>query len=56
MCRGLAELKIEGVKTTIPFHERLLRNEQFGMGRVHTKFVEDIFLKAVNEAAGEARS
>jgi len=56
MCRGLAELQIEGVKTTIPFHERLLRNEQFGMGRVHTKFVEDVFLKTVNEDAGEAIS
>jgi acetyl-CoA carboxylase biotin carboxylase subunit len=46
MCRGLSEMRIEGVKTTIPFHESLLRNEQFSNGKVHTKFVEEVFLKS----------
>jgi acetyl-CoA carboxylase biotin carboxylase subunit len=46
MCRALSEMKIEGVKTTMPFHEMLLRNEQFGSGNVHTKFVEEVLLPA----------
>jgi acetyl-CoA carboxylase biotin carboxylase subunit len=45
MCRSLAEMRIDGVKTTIPFHESLLHNEQFVRGNVHTKFVEEVFLK-----------
>lgn len=45
MARALSEMKVEGVKTTIPFHQMLLRNEQFCRGNVHTKFVEDILLK-----------
>jgi acetyl-CoA carboxylase biotin carboxylase subunit len=31
---------IEGVKTTIPFHKRVLANQQFQRGRVTTSFVE----------------
>lgn len=45
MARALLEMKVEGVKTTIPFHQMLLRNEQFCRGNVHTKFVEDVLLK-----------
>ncbi|HRP96534.1 MAG TPA: acetyl-CoA carboxylase biotin carboxylase subunit [Rhodocyclaceae bacterium] len=46
MQRALAEMRIEGVKTTIPFHGRLLHHEQFRRGDVHTKFVEEVLLGA----------
>jgi acetyl-CoA carboxylase biotin carboxylase subunit len=45
MRRALFEMRVEGVRTTIPFHEKLLCNEQFRRGDVHTKFVEDVLLE-----------
>jgi len=41
MLRALAEFRIEGVKTTIAFHMRLLQNEAFRAGDVSTRFLED---------------
>ena len=35
-----AEYVIEGVKTTIPFHQQLLKNEDFKKGNFTTKFME----------------
>jgi len=40
MSRALSEYVIEGVKTTIPFHQQLMRNEQFISGDFNTKFLE----------------
>jgi len=40
MRRALAEMKVDGIRTNIAFHERLLANEQFKQGAVHTKFLE----------------
>ena len=40
MRRALAEMKVDGIRTNIAFHERLLANEQFQSGDVHTKFLE----------------
>jgi acetyl/propionyl-CoA carboxylase alpha subunit/acetyl-CoA carboxylase carboxyltransferase component len=39
--RALAELKIEGVRTNIPFLQRLLQHPEFVANRIHTRFVED---------------
>ena len=41
MRRALDEYIIEGVKTTIPFHQRLMANEQFQKGDFTTKFLEE---------------
>jgi acetyl-CoA carboxylase biotin carboxylase subunit len=41
MERALDEYIIEGVKTTIPFHQRLMKNEQFRKGEFTTKFLEE---------------
>ena len=41
MHRALSEYVIEGVKTTIPFHIKLMENEQFRKGNFTTKFMED---------------
>ncbi|MBL0388137.1 acetyl-CoA carboxylase biotin carboxylase subunit [Tumebacillus sp. ITR2] len=40
MHRALSEFKIEGIKTTIPFHLKVLRHEKFIEGDVTTKFLE----------------
>lgn len=40
MERALSEYVIEGIKTTIPFHLQLMRNEDFRKGNFTTKFIE----------------
>lgn len=40
MKRALGEYIIEGVKTTIPFHQKLMENEDFQKGNFTTKFME----------------
>jgi acetyl-CoA carboxylase biotin carboxylase subunit len=40
MERALSEFVVEGVKTTIPFHQQLMRNEDFRKGNYTTKFME----------------
>lgn len=40
MERALSEYVIEGVKTTIPFHLQLMRDEKFRAGDFTTKFIE----------------
>ncbi len=44
MERALSEYVIEGVKTTIPFHMQLMRNEDFRKGNFTTKFIESFKL------------
>ncbi len=45
MERALSEFVIEGVKTTIPFHQQLMQNEDFRKGNYTTKFLETFKLK-----------
>jgi acetyl-CoA carboxylase biotin carboxylase subunit len=40
MHRALSEYIIEGIKTTIPFHLQLMKNEDFRKGNFTTKFLE----------------
>jgi len=44
MERALSEYVIEGVKTTIPFHMQLMKNEEFRKGNFTTKFIESFKL------------
>ena len=44
MYRALSEYVIEGVKTTIPFHLQLMKNEDFRKGNFTTKFMESFKL------------
>ncbi|MDA9227599.1 acetyl-CoA carboxylase biotin carboxylase subunit [Flavobacteriales bacterium] len=41
MIRALDEFVIEGVKTTIPFHQKLMKDENFRKGKYTTKFMDD---------------
>jgi len=45
MERALSEYVIEGVKTTIPFHHQLMKDENFRKGNFTTKFIETFELK-----------
>lgn len=40
MERALSEFVIEGIKTTIPFHQQLMQNEDFRSGNFTTQFTE----------------
>ena len=46
MERALSEYFIEGIKTTVPFHEKLMKNKQFRAGNFTTKFLEEWDFKA----------
>lgn len=41
MQRALGEFVIEGLVTTIPFHQRLLRHEGFIRGETYTRFLQE---------------
>lgn len=43
--RALEEFVIEGVKTTIPFHQRIIEDERFKNGKYYTNFVEEELMK-----------
>ena len=45
MERALDEFIIEGIKTTIPFHQQLMKDENFRKGVYTTKFMDDFKLK-----------
>jgi len=43
MLRALSEYKVKGIKTTIPFHARVLKNEKFLAGEIDTNFIDREF-------------
>jgi acetyl-CoA carboxylase biotin carboxylase subunit len=43
MVRALNEFCIEGIKTNIPFHQRVMENRSFVSGDFNTSFIEDEF-------------
>lgn len=45
MQRALDEYIIEGIKTTIPFHQQLMKNEAFRSGVFTTKFMESFHME-----------
>jgi acetyl-CoA carboxylase biotin carboxylase subunit len=48
MERALEEFIVEGVKTTVPFHKRLMRDENFRKGNFHTGFLNDFNMEPDN--------
>ena len=47
MLRALDEFVLEGVKTTIPFHQQLLQHSDFRAGHFDTRFLESFELQPV---------
>jgi len=44
MSRALDEFVIEGIKTTIPFHQKLMKDKNFQKGKYTTKFMDEFKL------------
>ncbi|NWG10960.1 acetyl-CoA carboxylase biotin carboxylase subunit [Candidatus Bathyarchaeota archaeon] len=42
MRNALNEFVIEGVKTTVPFHKKIMENECFLKGDIHINFIEEV--------------
>ncbi|ROL61260.1 acetyl-CoA carboxylase biotin carboxylase subunit, partial [Bacteroidetes/Chlorobi group bacterium ChocPot_Mid] len=42
MRRALDEFVIEGIKTTIPFHKKMMQNPDFIAGNIDTKYLERV--------------
>jgi len=42
MKRALESFIIEGIKTNIPLHLKILENRKFKMGKISTKFLEEL--------------
>ncbi|MFC5467885.1 acetyl-CoA carboxylase biotin carboxylase subunit [Cohnella suwonensis] len=51
--RALGEFMIEGVKTTIPFHQKLLSHPTFVKGTFDIKFLEENDVNAADAAASD---
>ena len=51
MLRALDEFVIEGIKTTIPFHQQLLKHPRFQNGDFDTRFLETFTLEQVADGA-----
>lgn len=49
MERALSEYVIEGIKTTIPFHIQLMRDEDFKAGNFTTKFMDTFEIKELKD-------
>jgi acetyl-CoA carboxylase biotin carboxylase subunit len=43
MTRALSEYSVKGIKTTIPFHARVMLNEKFIQGDIDTNFIDTQF-------------
>ena len=42
MQRALSEFHVDGIKTTVPFHEKVFQNSRFIEGKINTHFLESI--------------
>jgi acetyl-CoA carboxylase biotin carboxylase subunit len=56
MCRALDLFVVEGIKTSIPLHQRILRHPRFASGEISTRFMEEFLAEEKEKAlAGEGR-
>ena len=42
MQRALSEFRIEGIKSTVPFHQRVFQDKNFILGDIDTHFLEKL--------------
>ena len=50
MARALDEFIVEGIRTTVPFHQKLMQNEDFRSGNFHTGFLNTFDMGKPDEA------
>jgi acetyl-CoA carboxylase, biotin carboxylase subunit len=53
--RALAEFRLEGIKTTVPLHARLVEDERVLAGDIHTGYLEELLPRAGPATASTAR-
>ena len=53
MQRALGETRIAGIRTNIAFFRRLLRDEKFRQGDLHTGFIEEFFARESSRAEND---
>jgi acetyl-CoA carboxylase biotin carboxylase subunit len=53
MRRALESMVIEGIKTTIPLHLKIMDDPQFQSGNFSTKFLEEFFAR--QNSTGDVR-
>ena len=49
MLRALDEYAVTGIKTTIPFHQKILKNRFFIKGEFNTSFIAEHMTKSAEE-------
>jgi acetyl-CoA carboxylase, biotin carboxylase subunit len=49
--RALREYRLEGIKTTIPLHTRLLQEDGFRSGEYHTGYLEELLSKKIESTS-----
>ncbi|MDQ0203890.1 acetyl-CoA carboxylase biotin carboxylase subunit [Pectinatus haikarae] len=54
MQRALDEFTVEGIKTTIPLHKKILRDDYFRTGNIDTSFIKDHFSRYHYTMSGTA--
>ncbi len=52
MARALDFFVVEGIKTSIPLHRKILADPEFAAGRFSTRFMEEFFEREKRRAAG----
>ena len=52
MIRALDEFQIVGIKTTIPFHKKVLSNPSFIKGKFDTGFIEELYAQEAAQGTG----
>jgi acetyl-CoA carboxylase biotin carboxylase subunit len=45
MQQALSRFRVVGIDTTLPFHERILKSTEFREARVHTRWIEEDFMR-----------
>jgi acetyl-CoA carboxylase biotin carboxylase subunit len=48
MSSALEEFTVTGIKTTIPFHRQVMKNETFMSGKFDTRFLESFVFEPEN--------
>jgi acetyl-CoA carboxylase biotin carboxylase subunit len=55
MARALDFFVVEGIHTTIPLHQKIVRDPVFRSGKLSTRFMERFFERQAAQARGEAK-
>ena len=55
MRAALGEYRIDGIKTNIPLHQRVLRDHDFLAGKLHTRYLDQLLERMKTAASRPAK-